>query len=167
MISGWVLPEEAFLWIESNIPQGSIIVELGSGHGSIRLSENYEVWSIEHDEGWIGIAPVHYIHAPLVLLSDESEKSWYDSTIIAAGLPRKYDLLLIDGPTGDIGRSGILSNLDIFSLEVPILVDDVQRDDEMHLALELSRISGHSLRIIDCENTDEAIRKFAILINNS
>ena len=164
---GWMLPKEAYSWIESNIPSGSIIVELGSGHGSIRLSEEYEVWSIEHDEDWIGIASVNYIHAPLVPLSNDSEKLWYDPIMINAEIPSNYDMLLIDGPTGDIGRSGILSHLDIFSLDVPILVDDVQRNDEMHIALELSRITGHTLSIIDCEIMDESIRKFAILTNNS
>ena len=53
MSGGWALPDKAFQWIEENIPFGSNIVELGSGHGSMRLSQNYQLWSIEHDEAWL------------------------------------------------------------------------------------------------------------------
>ena len=73
MNSGWELPEKAFKWIEENIPFGSNIVELGSGKGTLRLSENYNVWSIEHDEEWLNLSS-SIIHAEIIPYSKMVEK---------------------------------------------------------------------------------------------
>ena len=79
MDSGWSLPKKAFQWIEENIAFGSNIVELGSGHGSIRLTENYHVWSVEHDKQWLNISPSNYIHAEITPYSiNGKEGFWYN-----------------------------------------------------------------------------------------
>ena len=38
MNAGWMLPNEAFSWIEERIPSGAVVIEFGSGDGSVRLS---------------------------------------------------------------------------------------------------------------------------------
>ena len=81
MNQAWMLPEEAFIWIEENIPFGSSIFEFGSGIGSVRLSKNYSVTSVEHDSDRLDIAPVDYIHAPIVENTHSTEVGeigWYD-----------------------------------------------------------------------------------------
>ena len=39
MNKGWMLPIEAFEWVEKNIPEGSTVLEFGSGDGSQRLAD--------------------------------------------------------------------------------------------------------------------------------
>ena len=40
----------AFDWIESTIPKGAVVLEFGSGEGSISLAQHYDLISVEHDE---------------------------------------------------------------------------------------------------------------------
>ena len=44
MNAGWMLPNEAFSWIEERIPSGAVVIEFGSGDGSVRLSERFELY---------------------------------------------------------------------------------------------------------------------------
>ena len=53
MNAGWMLPNEAFSWIEERIPSGAVVIEFGSGDGSVRLSERFELYSVEHNEDWL------------------------------------------------------------------------------------------------------------------
>ena len=141
----WMLPEPAFNWIETNIPQGSTILEFGSGHGSARLASNYTVYSIEHDEEWLGISPVHYIHAPIIeneVSIAHGELGWYDPARIAPYIPDEVDLIIIDGPNGSIGRTGILNSLELFDWSSFVLVDDIDREAEYNLSQELARRCG-------------------------
>jgi hypothetical protein len=50
MTDRWMFSSEVFNWIDENIPQGSLILEFGSGKGSIELSKKFDLISIEHDE---------------------------------------------------------------------------------------------------------------------
>ena len=104
----------------------STIVELGSGNGTNRLVSEYTVYSIEDDEKWVGYCEgSNYIHAPLINLDDSEEPvRWYDPAILKKSLPESYDLVLIDGPAGKKGRSGLLSNLHLFRTDVPFVIDD-------------------------------------------
>lgn len=139
MNSGWELPEKAFEWIEENIPFGSNIVELGSGKGTLRLSENYNVWSIEHDEEWLNLSPSKYIHAEIVPYSKNGrEGRWYDPDKIKKALPEHYTLLIVDGPPSAIGRDGLLSFQEIFTWDCHILIDDTHRSEERYIAEEIS-----------------------------
>ena len=143
--SGWELPEKGFLWIEENIPFGSRIVELGSGDGSNRLSEHYELWSIEHDENWIGLCPCNYIHAEVKPYSKDGEDGlWYNPEKIKNALPDDYSLIIIDGPPSTIGRRGILSHQELFNWNCYVLVDDTHRPEEKEISDILC--AQHSLK---------------------
>ena len=48
-LDGWALSKEAFEWIDAHLEPRDHILELGSGHGSVILSEKYRVSSVEHD----------------------------------------------------------------------------------------------------------------------
>ena len=53
-LDGWVIAPELYNWIRENIKDGSTILELGSGTGTIELCKHYTVYSVEHDKKWIG-----------------------------------------------------------------------------------------------------------------
>jgi predicted O-methyltransferase YrrM len=117
---GWSIDKELFDFIRSVLPEGKIMLELGSGWSSQKFSEYYTVYSIEHNEKWVGKYSTHYIYAPI-------KNGWYDISILSKKLPQSYDLILIDGPTGDIGRGGFYSHLDLFNTNVIMIFDDINR----------------------------------------
>ena len=127
----------------------STIVELGSGNGTNRLVAEYTVYSVEDDEKWIGYCEgSNYIHAPLINLDDSEEPiRWYDPEILRNSLPESYDLILIDGPAGKKGRSGILTNLDLFKTDVPYVIDDTLRDHECRVAREMAFLLNRPLYV--------------------
>lgn len=136
MMDGWMLPPEVFQWLEDNISHGSSILEFGSGTGSVLLSEKYELISVEHDEQWLGLSSGEYIHAPIVqnqASNKYSELGWYDFEMLK-DLPSSVDVILIDGPPGEIGRSGILQFLQELPRCTWMIIDDTDRLPEKTLA---------------------------------
>ena len=126
-LGDWAIGEQLYNWIIKNLPEKSTILELGSGTGSIELAKRYKLYSVEHDKKWLGLTKrSHYIHAPI-------KDNWYDAKILKKELPKEYDLILVDGPPGDIGRYGFLDNIDLFNTKVPIIIDDIQRSAELNL----------------------------------
>lgn len=124
--------------ISQLVPDGAVVVELGSGHGTKKLVERYVVWSIENDERWVDFCEgANYIHAPIKKSADGKEQ-WYDASVIKSELPNLYDLILVDGPAGNYGREGLLSNFNLFRTDVPIIIDDTIRSQEAKLARELA-----------------------------
>jgi hypothetical protein len=140
-LNGFAISEQCYKWILDNFEKGSTILELGSGTGTVELTKDFKVYSIENNKDWVGYAPDStYIHSPLIDYKDQwGTYQWYDKEYITPYLPATYDLLLVDAPTGS-GRRGILSNLDIFHLEVPIIVDDTHRPEEKFVASKLANI---------------------------
>jgi hypothetical protein len=165
---GWALPEKAFQWIEENIPFGSNIVELGSGHGSSRLSQNYQLWSIEHDEEWLNVSMGTYIHAEIIPFSKNGiEGHWYDAEKIKKALPTSYALLIIDGPPSTIGRNGVLAFQEIFNWDCYILVDDTHRPQDRIIADELStQKSLNQIHFTEYFEQTDTNREFIILSPN-
>lgn len=134
----WAIDGGVLTAIERLVPQGSTVLELGSGDGTAALVERYTVYSVEDEEAWVGHCEgATYIHAPFT--SPEGNlPGWYDVEALRQGLPETYDLLLIDGPAGHKGRDGILHHLDLFRTDVPIVVDDTVRSHEADIARELA-----------------------------
>lgn len=126
------------------VPIGSSILELGSGDGDAKLVFNYEVHAVEHDEVWLDKNPnVHYIHAPLTPIKPTRwhphHGSWYSPSVLRRELPKlRYDLLIVDGPPGDVGRGGYLKYWDIFDSSVPVIMDDIHRFEEWKMLRVLS-----------------------------
>lgn len=123
-----------FDFIIQNVPIGSVAIELGAGHVSTKaLCVPYVLYSVEHDEKYIGHYASTYIHAPIV-------NDWYDRSKLIRMLPRKIDqkLILIDG----INRRGILNNLDLFNRNALYIIHDTYRKEESDLALELAGALG-------------------------
>ena len=131
--------------ISELLPTGGTILEFGSGYGTETLCKNgYKVYSIEQNERWVGKFSSTYIYAPIV-------NGWYDTKIVEEQLPEKYDLLLIDGPQTK-GRSKFIENIKLFEPlihNIPIIIDDINRDEEKILADELSKYLNKSYTILE------------------
>ena len=147
----WMLPKEAIDWILENIPKGSNILELGSGYGTEILSKSYKMYSIEQDEDWLYKFDSNYIYAPI--------KDGFYSRENLRDIKIEYDILIVDGPTKlSGGRLGMIDNLDLFNLNCNILIDDVHREEELRLLVEISKILKKDYIIIFCDN-----KKFGII----
>tara|TARA_B110001452_G_scaffold264254_1_gene266976 strand:+ start:837 stop:1358 length:522 start_codon:yes stop_codon:yes gene_type:complete len=165
----WMLPQQVFEWIEENIPFGSTILEFGSGEGTERLSVNYDLYSVEHNPEWIGFAKSTYIYAPIRLSNKyPDEIGWYDIDIINEKLPSKIDLMIIDGPNGSIGRSGLLEHIEYFSWNFPIVIDDLHRDKEYVFSQALSdKCNLKCIHFAEFENErSKSIRSFGVFSKN-
>jgi len=109
------------------VPNG-ILLELGSGGGTLELSKYYKIYSVEHDYNWLNRYPTNYIYAPII-------NGWYDVSILKQEISFEYDILLVDGPPGFIGRGGFCEHLDLFCHNIPIFIDDVHRLDDLNLLM--------------------------------
>jgi hypothetical protein len=139
MNEGWMLPLEAFEWIFQTIPEGSMILEFGSGDGSQRLADRYQLWSVEHDNSWLNQTTSNYVHAPIVSnpVSDKhNEQGWYNRSLFE-NVPAQVSLIIVDGPPGIIGRNGLVHYLSELPKTEWILVDDTDRIAEQNLSRSL------------------------------
>ena len=167
-LGGWSISEEVVATISDLIKPNDIILELGSGAGTGVLAEIYQMISVENNPAFLGIEDTRYIHAPIIdydesLYTDET--GWYDYNILKAELPTEYDLLLVDGPHGRIGRSGLLSHLDLFRSDKPVIVDDSHRIAESTLAENICKAWNMEMEIFRCgeESNEGLIRKYHLL----
>lgn len=157
-LDGWAIAPEVYNWIRRNIKDGSTILELGSGTGTLELCKHYTVYSIEHDKQWVGKTDSNYIYAPIVHhFEDYVNYEWYDVSVLKEQLPKSYDLLLIDGPPGRIGRIPLLYNLNLFNLKIPIIVDDTHRSDETELFKQLNKKLNRDIITIKSNDKESKI----------
>ena len=167
-LGGWSISLEVVETISTLIKPGETILELGSGTGTGVLAEKYQMISVENNPYFIGIEDTRYIHAPIIDYDDPpypEETGWYDHKILKLELPKEYDLLLIDGPHGKIGRSGLLSHLDLFRSDRPVIVDDSHRGAEAFLAEQICNEWNMEMEIFSCaeESNDGIICKYHLL----
>lgn len=122
-----------FEFIVNMITRGSNIVEFGSGFCSTpALSQISNVYSIDNNPQYIHhFKNVNYILANI-------QDNWYNREIVKNFLPKKYELVLVDGPVGSDYRSGILNNLDIF-VDCKYIIHDTYRDSEKILAQNIAQ----------------------------
>ena len=168
---GWSINEVCFDYIKDILPDGKIILEFGSGFGTEQLAKHYKMYSIENYKEWIGKYNSTYIYAPIKqyevggsnIFGNEdyftapvgipgekhSEQSgWYDPDIVEKNLPSHYDLILVDGPNGMFGRGGFYKYLDWFNTDVPIIIDDINRDGERIMMEKISEKIGRDYTIL-------------------
>ena len=150
----WSVSQEVFDYIRKTIPEGETIVELGSGWASNQFSKFYTVFSVEHDPKWLAKYDTNYIYAPI-------KNSWYDPEILAKQLPKNYNLILVDGPTGAIGRYGFCTYLHLFKTDVIIIFDDVHREAEYKLMIDVAEKLKKDFTI----HTDRFGKQFGIIDN--
>jgi len=152
-LGGWAICEGLFNWIRKNLPEGSTILEFGSGRGTIELTKYYNVYSVEQDSQWLGLAEkAEYIHAPI-------KDGWYDADILFKNLPEEYDLILVDGPKGSGNRNGLSSYWHMLNVGVPIVMDDTNRTNEYNFALESSRVLNKNVEFLKGNRKGFAVLK--------
>lgn len=139
------ISQEHLEWLTERLPEGSTILELGSGDGTAFLCERWKVHSVEHDHRFVGMHPSRYIYAPIV-------DGWYNPRVLRRELPSEYDLLLVDGPPGRIGRRSLLDHLALFRDDVPFLVDDTHRAQERRLARKLADVLRRDQQVFSCKD---------------
>lgn len=153
-LGGWAIGEKLFTWIMDNVPQGSKILEMGSGIGSHLLGKYYDMHCVEHDTKWLDkYDNITYYHAPL-------ENKWYKRDIVDK-LPKDYDVLLIDGPPGNVSNRSVVQNY-VEELKMPgkiVIVDDMQRESSVSLFLSLWADLGSGETTI----FDDKGKKFGII----
>ncbi len=62
-------------------------------------------------------------------------------------LPSEYELILVDGPTGSIGRGGFYTYLDLFKTNITIIFDDVEREAEYQLMIRVAQKLNRDFKI--------------------
>lgn len=142
-LDDWTISKELYHWILGNIAQGSTIFEFGSGVGTQVLSMHYKMVSVEHNRKYLNKHASRYIYAPI-------KNNWYD--LDWTKLPKEYACVLIDGPTGDIGRFGIVKHLHKLNKNSVFIVDDTHRREEQILSREVQKWKGTSPIVIDSKN---------------
>jgi hypothetical protein len=124
-------------WIIQHIEHGSNMLEFGSGQGTSLFTKYFNVTSIEHDNKFVGLAKEsNYIHAPIV-------NGWYDIEELTQLKDKVYDVILVDGPTGVIGRSGFIKNMGLFNLNTIIVMDDLNRVAELSIFNQTVKLLGN------------------------
>lgn len=149
---GFSISKKLFDFIRENLDEGRVILEFGSGWGSGQLSNHYTVYSIEHDQKWIDKYDTHYIYAPI-------KNGWYDVAVLEKELPLNYDLILVDGPPGHIGRGGFYTYLALFNTDVPIIFDDTHRKADYNLMVNVAKKLGRKFRVFK-----EKEKSFGVLL---
>jgi len=164
----WMMPDEIFSWLEENVEQGTIVLELGSGHGSMRLAEQFELVSIEHNPEWLNLADSKYVHAEIqenAVSAKYNQQGWYNpEPIIQTLKDMQIPVFIIDGPPGDIGRHGILSIIDELPKNAIFVIDDVHRDDEFDLLQKLLEWHGGKSVIHSAVYESGKERKWAVIL---
>jgi predicted O-methyltransferase YrrM len=136
---------ELFDWIVANVPQGSTMLELGAGYVSTKfLSQKYKLYSVEDKAEFLNIFSSTYIYAPI-----DTNKNWYHRKALEEDLPKEYDCILVDGPTGEGNRWGFLENLDLFRPDVLIIVDDTWRKAEKEMLVQLAEKTNRRYELFE------------------
>lgn len=135
---GWSIDHECFQEIKKLMPYRGTLLEFGSGPVTHELAKCYTVYSVEDNRDYMEGLP-HGIHAPI-------EDGWYELSKLQ--LPEKYDLILVDGPSNKAGsRMGFFNHRNRFNLDVPIVMDDVNRPEERAVLDLLARQTGRTPKI--------------------
>ncbi len=117
------------------VPEGSTILEFGSGNVTGLLSNIYNMNSVEHNEDWCNRYKSNYYHAPLVESDDETKyDTWYDTSdgrLFEWIGEIEYNALIIDGPGGDENhnRQGVIQHLHKMKTGIWWFIDDTNRPD--------------------------------------
>jgi hypothetical protein len=158
------ISDECINFIRTIIPDGSTILELGSGNGTVRLSKYFKLYSVENQTEWMNAFPNNttYINCKTKYYDNEftapdvvgKQTAWYDPEDLLPNLPKNYDMILIDGPGGHWGRGGFLKYIEHFNTNVPIIFDDANRAAEIDLMIKVSEQIDRPYNIL---NTDKSV----------
>lgn len=178
------MTKETFDLIQELLPHGSTILEMGSGYGTKILSEYYTMYSIEHNPKWINSHDSNYIYCPVVQQTNPVYQrqdlpnnipgnilqfnEWYDIDTILDQLPKKYDMLFIDGPNSDYRRTNFISHIDKFNTNAVWLFDDVNREFDRRTyekvcEIRNKKINSEEAYVVDCTSPNTATKWVGVI----
>ena len=149
---GYAMDISMFDWIRQNLPDGSKILEFGSGTGTIELAKHYQVTSIEDLSEWMDVAKdAEYIYAPL-------KNNWYDWTPLEVLRDKTFDLILVDGPFDLDQRYGVVEwfkeNPSVFG-EAVLILDDNNYELCIDMVIDFKNLGWNHIHQCFCP-TEEA-----------
>lgn len=113
------LAEDMFNTIRLYLPKGATLLECGSGNTTAMLAEYYNVWSIEHNDAYVGKYNSRYRYIKCGISG-----AFYNMEELAPHLTMQYDALLIDGPDTDRRMIDFLNCYELFDPKVHWFIDD-------------------------------------------
>ena len=132
--------DNLFLYIRKVLPEGSTILELGSGWGTSQLVKYYNVFSVEHDPEYQDLYHDQYLCSPLKqhkAVKNHEGEVWYDAKVLGGLLlGLEYDLLLIDGPP--TYRAGFVKYFSLFDSTAIMIFDDVNRSKDNKVMVSIA-----------------------------
>jgi len=156
------ISKNCFELIRSILPDGKTILEFGSGFGTSQLGKHYNMYSVENQPEWFSKYEnvSTYINCRSKMYDDDypapdipGNKGWYHPDDLFPNLPKKYDLILIDGPGGPRwGRGGFYKHIQKFNTDLPMVFDDIRREPETILMKRVSEYVGRSYHILYSDN---------------
>lgn len=134
--------------INDTLPKDSTILEFGSGRGTQKLAETFNMLSIEEDSDWIGRYDSEYVHA-------EIKDDWYDIDKVNEFLKNKtYNAILIDGPAKG-NRNKVVELISSGKLEIDsdvyIFIDDTEREDGQNLLEQMKDLLNREHSVMEGE----------------
>ena len=131
---GWMIGRETIEEMLKIVPVGSTVLELGGGVGTGVLRAFYDVITVENDPDWRGFNSYYAV--------DTMAGDWYDFDDMDGRLLRDYDCIIIDGPGPGFKRDGFIDHMDKFNLDVPIVVDDTEREAGKRIVKAIEKATG-------------------------
>ena len=129
----WAISRRLWDVMRPMLSAGMVTLETGSGLSTLLVeAAGCRHTALEHDEEHAAPSDCVVV-APLV-----GKPPWYDWEPA-----HPFDLILIDGPPGHVGRSGILRVFDrLIARSTIVVVDDTHRCEEKRLADTLCQKYG-------------------------
>ncbi|TAN12335.1 MAG: hypothetical protein EPN37_15540 [Chitinophagaceae bacterium] len=137
VFGGYSIDKTTFKFIRENLPEGSRILEFGSGYSTKKLLKHYKVISIEDNPRWAKVynSKRHKVfHVPIT-------NGWYNVNMVEIIFKTRYaDLILIDGPIGEFRKN--LPILLFKDVKCPVIFDDTNRIDDFKKMIEFCNKLG-------------------------
>lgn len=129
---GWSISQDLISNLKEILPNGSKILEFGSGYGTQMLIEaGYDMFSVEENPSFAGLFHNQYCLA-------EITDGWYNTEKVSSFLKGKsFDAILIDGPAHGERLKILDSNINFNDFKI-IIVDDIERKEDAEVFSILS-----------------------------
>ena len=159
------------------LPPGKTILEIGTGKGTVLLTDHWKIYSVEHNPAW-HLGTSELLHVPLLSVEKNLPKTvvefwerfpeasrWYNVDILREKLTGvHYDLILIDGPPNGPRRIGMWWWYPLlFDTSVPVIVDDVHRQLDWAVAARIAEIKKVTNFKVETVDDGEYRKMFAVI----
>ena len=155
--SDWTFSRKCWETIRPLLKPGMKTLECGSGLSTLLFEAvGCDHLALEHDSRHASPSEC------VLLLPLRGNPRWYDWKP-----SERYDLILIDGPPGYIGRHGILTVLeDCLHEETILVVDDTNRSEERQLADKIADRFGYEFEFHNSSKRQFAVGRRVVPTNS-